>query len=309
MTDIAIHIRDVKKTYPATKNAPAKEALKGVSLDIPAGSIFGLLGPNGAGKSTLINIMAGLVIKDSGTVRLCSYDIDTEARMARTVIGVVPQELVVDTFFTVREALDIHAGYYGLPRAKRRTSEIIEAVGLSEQADISTRRLSGGMKRRLLVAKALVHSPPILVLDEPTAGVDVTLREQLWEYVRYLNREKGVTVVLTTHYLEEADELCDRVAIINRGEVVAHDTKNALLKGFEHKQITFTLTEPLKALPTELGGLNAALAEGNLNVRYSPDQNTVGEIMERVVAAGLAIRDVSTAEPKLEDVFRQLTRR
>jgi ABC-2 type transport system ATP-binding protein len=305
---MVIHIRDLKKTYPASAKAPAKEALKGVSLDVPAGSIFGLLGPNGAGKSTLINIMAGLVIKTSGIVRLCQYDIDENPRLSRSVIGVVPQELVVDTFFTVREALDMHAGYYGLSKEKRRTQAIIDAVGLTEQADIHTRRLSGGMKRRLLVAKALVHSPPILVLDEPTAGVDVALREQLWDYVRKLNREEGVTVVLTTHYLEEADELCDRVAIINRGEVVAHDTKQALLRGFEHKQIVFTLSQPLAEVPEALKGLNATLEEGALHVRYDPAQCGVGDIMERVVAAGLAIRDISTAEPKLEDVFRQMTK-
>jgi len=188
-----------------------------VSLTIPRGAFFGLLGPNGAGKSTLINIMAGLVLKTSGRVEICGHSIDTALSAAKRSIGIVPQELMLDTFFTVRQALEITAGYYGVPKHARRTDEIIEAMGLADKADVPSRKLSGGMRRRLLVGKALVHRPEVLVLDEPTAGVDVELRRSLWAYVKRLN-QAGTTILLTTHYLEEAEELCDQIAIINHGE-------------------------------------------------------------------------------------------
>lgn len=283
-----------------------KEALKGVSLSIPQGSIFGLLGPNGAGKSTLINILAGLVKKTDGVVEICGHNIDTHIRAAKQSIGIVPQELVLDTFFTVRQALEITAGYYGVPKAQRKTDEIIHAMGLDDKADAPSRRLSGGMRRRLLVGKALVHSPKVLVLDEPTAGVDVELRRSLWAYVRELNA-KGTTVLLTTHYLEEAEELCDRIAIINHGEIIANDTKKALMQGVDSKEIFFTLESPIEAVPHALSAMQARVSAGRLVVKYAPSQSAIDDIFAAVQQAGLDIRDVSTKEVDLEDLFIAMT--
>lgn len=303
----AVSIRDLRKVY-RDKKGQAKEALKGVSLEVPRGAFFGLLGPNGAGKSTLINIMAGLALKTSGTVAVNGYDIERDMRRARGSLGVVPQELVLDTFFTVREALDMHAGYYGVPKAKRRTDEIITAMGLTDKADISSRRLSGGMRRRLLIAKALVHAPQVLVLDEPTAGVDVELRQQLWAYVRELNRQ-GTTILLTTHYLEEAEELCDRVAIINHGSVIAHDTTRNLMGALDAKQLLVTPAMPLAAIPPSLAPLSATLsAEGQIVIDYKPSSAPIQGILQQVQAAGIAVRDLSTREASLEDVFRHMTK-
>jgi len=303
----AIRITDVRKTYLRGKGAKPKEALKGVSLEIPRGAFFGLLGPNGAGKSTLINILSGLVVKTSGDVDICGYDIEKQMRGARLSIGVVPQELVLDTFFTVREALDIHAGYYGVPKARRRTDEIIAAMGLTEQADMRSRLLSGGMRRRLLIAKALVHNPPVLILDEPTAGVDVELRTQLWEYVRMLNKQ-GVTILLTTHYLEEAEELCDSIAIINHGEVVACDSKARLMRGFDSKRLVVTPQSPLTALPESLRALGWETQEdGTLCIRYQPSSANMEEMLAGLRAGGVHLHDLSTSETDLEDIFRHLT--
>ncbi len=307
MTAPAIEIQNLTKTY-RSKSGAATEALKGISLTVPRGAFFGLLGPNGAGKSTLINILAGLVIKSSGSAKICGYDIVSEPRAARRAIGVVPQELALDTFFTVRQALDITAGYYGIPKAKRRTQEIIDAMGLSDKADSPSRRLSGGMRRRLLVGKSLVHSPEVLILDEPTAGVDVELRSQLWDYVRALNK-RGTTVLLTTHYLEEAEELCDEIAIINHGQIIAHDSKSALMGKLDKKEITFTLTAPLSSIPAGLSDLAPSLREGKLVVSYQPSHANMDAILTRVREAGLTIKDVSTEEADLEDIFRTLTKR
>lgn len=303
----AISIQDLHKTYRDGKSGQQKIALKGINLEIPRGSFFGLLGPNGAGKSTMINIMSGLVIKSGGTVTICGHDIVKDMRAARKSIGVVPQELVLDTFFTVREALDIHAGYYGVAKKDRRTDEIIEAMGLSDKADSHSRRLSGGMRRRLLIAKALVHNPQVLILDEPTAGVDVELRSQLWEYVRKLNKQ-GTTILLTTHYLEEAEELCDQIAIINHGEVIACESKRNLMGRLDSKQLVLKFTAPLNAVPTPLLSLNPTLsAEGDLLIQYRPSEANMEEILTRVRSCGLAIRDLATNEADLEDVFRHLT--
>lgn len=303
----AISITALKKTYKEGKSGQEKHALKGINLEVPRGSFFGLLGPNGAGKSTMINIMAGLVTKTSGEVSICGHDIVRDMRAARRSIGVVPQELVLDTFFTVRQALEIHAGYYGVPKAKRRTDEIIEAMGLTDKADVHSRRLSGGMRRRLLIAKALVHNPPVLILDEPTAGVDVELRSQLWAYVRKLNKA-GVTILLTTHYLEEAEELCDQIAIINHGQVIACESKKSLMARLDSKQLVLKLTAPLNAVPTPLLSLNPSLsADGDLTLSYQPSKANMEEILGRVRACGLAIRDLATHEADLEDVFRHLT--
>ena len=224
----AISIRDLCKTYAGSKGAAPKRALDGVSFDVPQGSIFGLLGPNGAGKSTLINILAGLVTKTSGTARIWGFDIDVNPRNSKNSIGIVNQEILFDPFFTPFETLENQAGFYGVPKGERKTMELLRAVHLEDKANAYARTLSGGMKRRLLVAKAMVHSPPILVLDEPTAGVDVQLRQQLWAYVRELN-QRGVTIVLTTHYLEEAEELCDRIGIINHGRVITDKPTRELI--------------------------------------------------------------------------------
>lgn len=307
MTDAAVEIDTLHKRYGASKKTQEKHALKGLSLSIPRGAFFGLLGPNGAGKSTLINIMAGLVNKTSGVVRICGFDIERDMRAARLALGVVPQELVLDTFFTVREALHIHAGYYGVPAPERRTAEIIEALGLSDKADVSSRRLSGGMRRRLLVAKALVHDPAVLILDEPTAGVDVELRTQLWDYVRGLNR-KGTTVLLTTHYLQEAEELCDEIAIINHGELVACERKQALMQRFDSKSLWITPARQLTALPAALAALGAELAgDGRLAVHLGKQASSVQQVLNEVQRAGVEIADITTEQADLEDVFRALT--
>ena len=304
--NFAIEIRKLHKTY-SDKKGGNKVALKGIDLVIPRGAFFGLLGPNGAGKSTIINIMAGLVIKNSGDVRICGYDIEKDMRNARLSVGVVPQELVLDTFFTVREALEIHAGYYGVPKAKRKTDEIIETLGLTDKADINARRLSGGMRRRLLVAKALVHTPPVLVLDEPTAGVDVELRTQLWDYVKKLNKA-GTTVLLTTHYLEEAEELCDTIAVINHGEVVACENKLALLRSFDSKQLVITPVEALAAVPASLQCWSSEIdSENRLIIRYKPSKNNIQDILDAVRSAGIGINDLTTREADLEDIFIRLT--
>ncbi len=304
--DNAIEISALRKTYRDKKGAD-KEALKGIDLVIPKGSFFGLLGPNGAGKSTMINIMAGLVIKTSGDVKIMGHDIEKDMRAARSALGVVPQELVLDTFFTVREALEFHAGYYGVPKAKRRTQEIIDSMGLGDKADTHPRRLSGGMRRRLLVAKALVHMPAVLILDEPTAGVDVELRTQLWDYVKMLNKG-GTTVLLTTHYLEEAQELCDTIAVINHGEVVARDSKANLLRTFDSKQLVITPGVALSSVPPALAELAVLDAEGHLVISFKPSKQGIQDLLDAVKAAGIVVRDMNTREADLEDIFIHLTR-
>ena len=244
----AITTRNLCKTY--SDGQRAFQALKSVNIDVPIGCIYGLIGPNGAGKSTLINIMAGTVIKTSGSISIWGTDIDANPRQSRANIGIVPQELNIDAFFTPRETLDMMAGLFGVPKAERHTDDILEMVGLTEQADFYSRRLSGGMRRRLLVGKAMVHRPPILVLDEPTAGVDVALRQRLWDSIKSLN-QTGVTVVLTTHYLEEAEALCDRIAIINNGEIIAAKTKADLLASAGQRTLHLSLkTPPSLPLPT-----------------------------------------------------------
>ena len=239
MDEPAIRIEALSKTYEG-----GKLALNEVSFDVPRGQIFGLLGPNGAGKSTLINILAGLVVKTGGKVVIWGFDIDKHPRNSKRSIGVVPQEIIFDPFFTPRETLEIQAGLYGVPAADRKSDELLAAMHLTDKANAYSRTLSGGMKRRLLVAKAMVHSPPILVLDEPTAGVDVELRRQLWDYVRRLNAE-GVTIVLTTHYLEEAEQLCDRIAIIHHGRVIANEPTRELVSRAQEKAVVVTFDKDI----------------------------------------------------------------
>jgi ABC-2 type transport system ATP-binding protein len=304
----AVAVKGLDKTYAPSGKRPAKEALQHVDLAIPRGSLFGLLGPNGAGKSTLINILAQLVLKTAGQVSVWGFDLDRSPRDVASAIGVVPQELNIDPFFTPRELLELQAGLYGVPRAERRTSEILQALGLADRAEAYARTLSGGMRRRLLIAKALVHTPPVLVLDEPTAGVDVELRQQLWNYVRDLNA-KGVTVLLTTHYLEEAEQLCDRIAIINHGRVIACDTTIALLRRLDAKELSIIVDHDLAGIPASLRSFDAMLKDSRrLVVRYQPSRTRVAEILNAVQEAGLEIVDLSTLEADLEDLFLQLTR-
>ncbi|WBH15257.1 ABC transporter ATP-binding protein [Sphingomonas radiodurans] len=303
MTDAAIAIHNLCKTYEG-----GKRALDGVSFDVPRGTIFGLLGPNGAGKSTLINILAGLVNKTSGTASIWGFDIDAHPRNAKASIGIVNQEILFDPFFTPVETLEIQAGLYGVRKSERRSMELLRAVHLEDKASAYARTLSGGMKRRLMVAKAMVHSPPVLVLDEPTAGVDIELRQQLWAYVRELNAG-GVTVVLTTHYLEEAEQLCDRIAIINHGKVVANEPTGQLLSRAQEKVVAVTVERDVATLPQAVCFEKIALKGARtLEITYSKDKVNAGEVLAAVQAAGFGIVDVSTREADLEDVFLSLTR-
>ncbi len=304
----AIAVRGLTKTYAASGRSPAKQALIGIDLEIPRGSLFGLLGPNGAGKSTLINILAGLVNKTAGSAEIWGYDIDRTPRQSRAAIGVVPQELNIDPFFTPREILELQAGLYGVPPAERRSDEILHVLGLADKASAYSRTLSGGMRRRLMVAKAMVHGPPVLVLDEPTAGVDIELRQQLWAHVRELNR-RGTTVLLTTHYLEEAEELCDRIAIINHGRVIACDRTENLLAQLDNKELTLILDRDLEAVPATLAEHAPQLAAPRrLVFQYRASESQVSQILAAVAAAGLTIVDMTTEETDLEDIFLQLTR-
>ncbi|SFG99926.1 ABC-2 type transport system ATP-binding protein [Palleronia marisminoris] len=304
----AIEIEGLTKTYAPIKGQPAKDALKSVDLTIPRGSIFGLLGPNGAGKSTLINILAGLVTKTSGSVSIWGFDQDVNPRQSRAAIGVMPQELNLDPFFTPRGSLDVQAGLYGVPRSERRTDEILEMIGLADKGDAYARALSGGMRRRLLLGKALVHDPQILVLDEPTAGVDIELRQMLWQNVRRLN-EAGKTIILTTHYLEEAEEMCDEIAIIHHGEVLVRDTTQRLISRVDAKTLVI---EPEGTVPETVALPEGVEMERRRNGRiaftYAKTRTRPGDILAALREAGIVIADVSIEEPKLEDVFLNLTR-
>jgi len=320
MTDFAISIDDLKKTYQKSPRSPKKEALKNIDLKIKKGSFFGLLGPNGAGKSTIINIIAGLVKKSSGTIKIAGIDIDENLQATKFKIGIVPQELIIDPFFNVFETLEIYAGYYGIKKSARRTFEIIEALGLQEKTKSTPRSLSGGMRRRLLVAKALVHNPEILILDEPTAGVDVELRNQLWEYVKKLNREQNTTIVLTTHYLEEAQKLCDEIAVINNGAVIAQKSTVELMNILNYKQLLITSRDNFLG---DINNLSNAIIErannfgtnsniiiknkdNNFVVEYDPKNFEVEQILNIFHLHNIKIADISTRQPDLEEVFKYL---
>jgi ABC-2 type transport system ATP-binding protein len=304
----AIRIESLSKTYAPSGMQP-KRALDDVSFEVPRGQIFGLLGPNGAGKSTLINILAGLVVKSSGKATVWGFDIDEHPRNAKRSIGIVPQEILFDPFFTPKEALEIQAGLYGIKRERRKTDELLAAMHLTDKADAYARTLSGGMKRRLLVAKAMVHSPPILVLDEPTAGVDIELRRQLWAYVRQLNAG-GVTVVLTTHYLEEAEELCDRIAIINHGRVIANEPTRQLVAKAQEKAVVVSFDHDLESVPTHDCFEDIRLLdERTMEITYRKDKVNAGQVLAAIQRDGLSIVDVRTREPDLEDVFLSLVSR
>ena len=320
MTDFAISIDNLKKTYQTSSRGPKKEALKNIDLKIKKGSFFGLLGPNGAGKSTIINIIAGLVKKSSGTIKIAGIDIDENLQATKFKIGIVPQELIIDPFFNVFETLEIYAGYYGIKKSARRTFEIIEALGLQEKAKSTPRSLSGGMRRRLLVAKALVHNPEILILDEPTAGVDVELRNQLWEYVKKLNREQNTTIVLTTHYLEEAQKLCDEIAVINNGAVIAQKSTAELMNILNYKQLLITSRDNFLG---DINNLSNAIIErannfgtnsniiiknkdNNFVIEYDPKNFEVEQILNIFNLHNIKIADISTRQPDLEEVFKYL---
>ena len=307
-TPYAIELKGLKKVYAKSNKRPPVEALKGIDLAIPKGSMFALLGPNGAGKSTIINILAGLVRKSEGEAKIWGYSIDEHQRQAKVSIGIVPQELNLDAFFTPFHLLELQAGLYGVPKSERRTEELLKAVGLEKQAQAYARSLSGGMRRRLMVAKAMVHAPPVLVLDEPTAGVDVELRRALWDYVLELNR-KGTTVLLTTHYLEEAEELCDTIAIISEGQLVANENKRTLLRRLDSKELHVTLDRDITDVPESLKAYGELKDKRHLCLRYAPSKVAAGELLGAVQQAGYSITDLSTREADLEDIFLKLTGR
>jgi len=306
MTDNAIEIQGLRKSYRPDKRSPATEALKGIDLSIPKGSVFGLLGPNGAGKSTLINILAGLVVKTAGRVKIWGFDQDTNPRQSRAAIGVMPQELNLDPFFTPRGALEVQAGLYGVPKSQRRSDEILNMVGLQDKAEAYARSLSGGMRRRLLLGKALVHHPQILVLDEPTAGVDIALRQMLWSNIRQL-KDRGMTVILTTHYLEEAEEMCDQIAIMRKGSVIARDSTANLLARFDSKTMVIDPGAAVENLPAFDGIEAKQRPDGLIAFTYNRANVTADQVLDAVRAADIPIRDVRTEEADLEDVFLALT--
>ena len=303
---LALEITNLNKYYDEdNKNF----ALNNVSLNIPAGSIFGLLGPNGAGKSTLINIISGAVIKTSGKVIVWGYDIDKHRKQSKLAIGVVPQELNIDAFFTPQETLNLHSGMFNVPKNSWRTNELLELMDLSDKAKSYSRTLSGGMRRRLLVAKAMVHSPPIVILDEPTAGVDVELRQKLWKYFKKLNKQ-GVTIILTTHYLEEAENLCDHIAIVNKGKIIANETKKSLLTKSNKKIINIKLSknefsEKDKNFLKNIGEL--IIYENQVEFHFNPNKVSTKKVIETLYNSDLDIIDFSTKDISLEDIFINMT--
>ena len=308
LPDYAIQLTNITKNYAGSTRRPAVQALKNITLHVPRGSFFGLLGPNGAGKSTIINIMGQMVNKTSGQVEIWGINQEKNPRAAAASIGIVPQELNFDPFFTPEQLLDLQAGLYGVPKKQRKTQEILQALNLEDKAKSYARSLSGGMRRRLMVAKAMVHMPPILVLDEPTAGVDIEIRKQLWDYMVALNKQ-GVTIMLTTHYLEEAQELCDRIAIIHRGQIVANNTKTALLGGLDSKELIIRVAQPIMTAPVLLQPYHPKLSSPQeLRLQYQPSKISMGALLQKIQDAGLEIVDLSTIEPKLEDIFLSFTR-
>ena len=280
-------------------------AINNIDLNIPHGSIFGLLGPNGAGKSSFINILAGLVSKSSGSVKICDVDIDSNPKTARGAIGVVPQEVNIDPYFTPIEILDNQAGYYGISSKDIQNKTILRELNLSSKTNAYSRSLSGGMKRRLMIAKAIVHRPPVLVLDEPTAGVDVELRQKLWTYIKRLNKS-GTTIILTTHYLEEAEKLCDQIAIINKGRIIVSKTKDELLKIIDTKEIHIQLKQPINKVPHDLFPYLLKHNKDLLIFRYRKNMTPTGKIIKLIMKNKLDILELTTRETDLEEIFLKL---
>ena len=303
---IVLSVKNLNKTY--IKNGSKKiEALNNLNLEVKEGEIFGLLGPNGAGKSTFINILAGLVLKSSGEINVWGFDIDKNPRQVRASIGIVPQELNLDPFFNPRKLLDLQAGLYGVKKEDRITDTILKMVSLNDQADSYSRGLSGGMKRRLMIAKALVHQPPIVILDEPTAGVDVELRKNLWENVKLLNKN-GVTIILTTHYLIEAEEMCSRIAILDKGKLAALDTTDNLIGQVKNKKVKFKLDKKVNIENNSLDTMKVISNNGNvLIVSYEKDKLNIDKIIDYLNKKNVKILDLSTDDGDLEDVFINLT--
>ncbi len=303
----ALKVEKLTKIY-SKKSLKEIIALNNLNLEVKQGEIFGLLGPNGAGKTTFLNILAGTVIKNSGKVNVWGYDLDKNPRQVRSSIGIVPQEVNLDAFFSPKDLLELQAGLYGIPKKERITETILKLVSLEEQSNSYARSLSGGMKRRLLVAKAMVHRPPILVLDEPTAGVDVQLRQNLWNNVKELNRQ-GVTIILTTHLMYEAEEMCNRIAILNKGNLISLDTTENLLDRIKNKKIIFKVKKIIDIKPENLNGIKFSYNSNNeITALYERKKNKVDEIIDKVKNSGMEILDISTDEGNLEDVFTDLTK-
>ena len=302
-----VDVKNLKKTY-LKKGANLVEALKNLNLEVKEGEIFGLLGPNGAGKSTFINILGGSVIKTEGKVNVWGFDLDTRPRQVRASIGIVPQEVNVDPFFSPKDLLELQAGLYGVKKKDRITDTILKLVSLEKQANSYSRSLSGGMKRRLMVAKAMVHQPPIVILDEPTAGVDVELRKKMWDNVKSLN-EKGVTIILTTHYLEEAEKMCDRIGILSQGELVALDTTKNLLDKIQTKIVNFITDKKANIDENHLESLKVVSNEnGKLSISYEKSKINIDQIIKYLSTQNIKIFDISTDDGDLEDVFLRLTK-
>ena len=303
----AVSVNRLTKIY-AKNSTNSVVALNELNLEVKEGEIFGLLGPNGAGKTTFINILSGTVIKTKGIVNVWGFDIDKNPRQVRASIGIVPQEVNLDAFFSPRKLLELQAGLYGVPKKNRITDTILKMVSLEKQAESYSRSLSGGMKRRLLIAKAMVHQPPILVLDEPTAGVDVELRQNLWENVKNLNKQ-GVTIILTTHYLFEAQEMCDRIAILNKGDLVAHDTTKNLLNRIKTKKIIFKVNKSIDLSKKTISGLSFSSNVSNeIIISYERNKHKIEDIINIIKSEGVEIIDITTKDGNLEDVFIQLTK-
>ena len=302
-----LSVKNLNKIYSSKKSNNA-HALNNLNLDVQEGEIFGLLGPNGAGKTTFINIVAGTVIKTSGDVDVCGFNLDENPKQVRASIGIVPQEVNLDPFFSPKKLLELQAGLYGVKKKDRITDAILKLVSLDKQANSYARSLSGGMKRRLLIAKALVHQPPIIFLDEPTAGVDVELRKNLWENVKLLNGQ-GVTIILTTHYLEEAEQMCDRIGILNKGNLVALDSTKNLLNKIQTKKVNFKLDKPIKIKNDQLNSLKIlSINENEISLSYEKNRIKIEEIINLIQKDGIKILDISTDDGDLEDVFLRLTK-
>ena len=303
----ALKVENLTKIY-SKKSTNEIKALDNLNLEVKVGEIFGLLGPNGAGKTTFLNILAGTVIKNSGIVNVWGYDLDQNPRQVRSSIGIVPQEINLDAFFSPKKLLELQAGLYGIPEKDRITDTILKLVSLEKQANSYARSLSGGMKRRLLMAKAMVHRPPILVLDEPTAGVDVQLRRNLWNNVKALNKQ-GVTIILTTHLMYEAQEMCNRIAILNKGNLIALDTTNNLLDSIKTKTIIFKVKKIITIKPEDLNGIKFSYKSDNeITAVYERKKHKIDEIINKIKNTGMEIFDISTDEGNLEDVFIDLTK-
>jgi len=303
----ALKVEKLTKIYSKNSSNEIK-ALNNLNLEVKEGEIFGLLGPNGAGKTTFLNILAGTVIKNSGKVEVWGFDLDKNPRQVRASIGIVPQEVNLDAFFSPKDLLELQAGLYGIPKKDRITDTILKLVSLEKQANSYARSLSGGMKRRLLIAKAMVHRPPILVLDEPTAGVDVQLRQNLWNNIKALNRQ-GVTIILTTHLMYEAEEMCNKIAIINKGNLIALDTTDNLLNRIKTKKIIFKVKKINTINPEDLNGIKFSHNSNNeITALYEKKKHKIDQIINKVKDAGMEIYDISTDEGNLEDVFIDLTK-